>query len=421
MSRDAQWQVARDLDENDPFGSFRNRFHHPEGADGSPKRYFCGNSLGLQPRSASALMKQELDDWARLAVDAHFDAVNPWFSYHEIFREGMAAIVGAKEREVVVMNSLTANLHLMMISFFRPDKHRRKILVEDATFPSDRYAVTSQLQLHGLDPDECMIVARPREGEAILRTEDLEAILAEQGDEIALVMMSGVQYFTGQFFDLRRITAAAHKEGCRVGFDLAHAAGNVVLQLHDWDVDFAVWCTYKYLNAGPGAVGGCFVHERHSSGDDLPRLAGWWGNDPETRFGMHLIPDFHPAPGADGWQLSNPPVLALAPLKASLDLFAEAGGVPALRKKSLRLTRILEERILDSGNSDLKILTPSDPAARGAQLSVQITGHPEEMFRMMLEKGMVVDFRKPDVIRIAPTPLYNSFQDVQALADLFAR
>jgi len=362
-----------------------------------------------------------MDDWARLAVDAHFDAAHPWFSYHEMFREGMAAIVGAKEREVVVMNSLTANLHLMMISFFRPDKHRRKILVEDATFPSDRYAVTTQLQLHGLDPDECLIVARPRDGEVVLRTEDIEAILAEEGNEIALVMMSGVQYFTGQFFDLRRITAAAHREGCQVGFDLAHAAGNVPLELHDWGVDFAVWCTYKYLNAGPGSVAGCFVHERHTSGEDLPRLAGWWGNDPDTRFGMHLIPDFSPAPGADGWQLSNPPILAMASLKASLDLFAEAGGVRSLRKKSLRLTRFLEEQVLDSGNSDLKILTPADPAARGAQISIQIANRPEEMFRMMLENNMVVDFRKPDVIRIAPTPLYNSFQDVQAVADLLSR
>ncbi len=417
VSRPERREEALRRDAVDRFAGFRERFHLPRDAQGRPKRYFCGNSLGLQPIGVAADVQQELDDWANLAVDAHFRGVHPWYSYHEAFRGGMASIVGAREREVVVMNSLTVNLHLMMISFYRPKGKRRKILLEDSAFPSDRYAVLSHLDLHGVGP-EGLLVLRPREGEATIRTEDVETLLAREGSEIALVMMSGVQYFTGQFFDLERITAAARTHGCAIGFDLAHAAGNVPLELHDWGVDFAAWCTYKYLNGGPGAVAGCFVHERHAERSDLPRLAGWWGNDPATRFRMHLVPDFHPATGADGWQLSNPPILAMAPLRASLALFEEAGGVEALREKSESLTGFLETSILESGSRRLKILTPFDRSARGAQLSIQVEGDGEALFRSVLERDMVVDFRKPDVIRAAPTPLYNSFEDVEALASV---
>ena len=417
MNRPSDQALARavELDREDSLAPFRDRFFLPAGKSGTAKRYFCGNSLGLQPRSVADRLRQELDDWARLAVDAHFHGATPWFSYHEVFRESMAAIVGALPGEVVVMNSLTANLHLMMTSFFRPDGPQRKILVEESAFPSDTYAVKSHLRLHGLDPVKDLIVARPRDGESCLRTADLEQLLEERGSEIALVMLPGVQYYTGELFDIGRITSAARKQGCTVGFDLAHAAGNVPLRLHDWGVDFAVWCTYKYLNAGPGAVAGCFVHQRHERRSDLPRLAGWWGNDPESRFRMHLIPDFQPADGADGWQLSNPPVLALAPLRASLGLFQEAGGMEALRSKSIRLTRFFEEQIELLDCPGLEVLTPADPDRRGAQLSIRIRQESEKLFRFLLDSGFVVDYRRPDVIRAAPVPLYNSFQDVLEL------
>ena len=403
---------AAELDRQDPLSGYRRRFHLPPGPGGEASRYFCGNSLGLQPRSVPERMRQELDDWANLAVDAHFHGSTPWYSYHEVFQETMASLVGAEPGEVVIMNSLTANLHLMLTSFYRPRGDRRKILVEDAAFPSDTYAVKSHLGLHGLSPEDDLIVATPRPGEACLRTADLEDLLARRGAEIALVMLPGVQYYTGQLFDMARITAAGRAQGCTVGFDLAHAAGNVPLQLHEWGVDFAVWCTYKYLNAGPGAVGGCFVHSRHETENDLPRLAGWWGNDPESRFRMHLIPEFVPVPGAAGWQLSNPPILAMAPLRASLDLFREAGGMEALRAKSLLLTGFFEERIKALDHPEVTILTPSDPSLRGAQLSIRIRNHSEQVFRSLVDQGIIVDYRRPDVIRAAPVPLYNSFCDV---------
>ena len=407
--------LAAELDRTDRFSSFRDRFHLPTGEGGKPKRYFCGNSLGLQPKAVPELLRQELDDWARLAVDAHFHGATPWFTYHEVLRDGMAAIVGALPREVVVMNSLTVNLHLMMTSFFRPNAGRRKILIEDAAFPSDTYAVKSHLKLHGLDPATDLIVATPREGESCLRTEDIVGLLEERGTEIALVLLPGVQYYTGEWFDIGTITAAARVQGCTVGVDLAHAAGNVALQLHDWDVDFAVWCNYKYLNGGPGAVGGCFVHQRHEQNSDLPRLAGWWGNDPESRFRMHLIPEFEPAVGADGWQLSNPPILAMAPLRASLNLFQEAGGMVALREKSERLTGFLEDQIRSIDSPALEILTPAEPSRRGAQLSIRVRQDSEKVFHSLLDRDVVVDYRRPDVIRAAPAPLYNSFEDVLEL------
>lgn len=403
---------AAELDRKDPLAGFRDRFHIPHGPDGEPARYFCGNSLGLQPKSVGDLLSRELDDWAALGVDAHFHGNTPWYSYHQEFREDLAMLVGGCPGEVVVMNSLTVNLHLMLTSFFRPAGRRRKILVEDAAFPSDTYAVKSHLGLHGLDPSEDLVVATPREGETCLRTSDLTALLNERGEDIALVLLPGVQYYTGELFELEAITAAAREKGCTVGLDLAHAAGNVPLRLHDWGVDFAVWCTYKYLNAGPGAVAGCFVHSRHQDRSDLPRLAGWWGNDPDSRFKMHLVPDFQPAAGADGWQLSNPPILAMAPLLGSLALFREAGGMDRLRQKSILLTGFFEERVLALQNPSLTIITPADPLRRGAQLSIRVAENSEAVFRSLLDLGMIVDYRRPDVIRAAPVPLYNRFRDV---------
>jgi kynureninase len=332
-------EYALELDASDPLSGLREQFHFPS-RDGRDVCYMTGNSLGLQPRGVGAAIAQELEDWQRLGVEAHFDGRSPWYSYHEQFRAPLARLVGARPGEVVAMNALTVNLHLLLVSFYRPAGRRVKILIESNAFPSDLYAVRSQLAFHGHDPDECLLVAEPREGEQALRTEDVESLLDRRGEEIALLLFGGVNFVTGQLFDLRRLTAAAQRNGCVAGFDLAHAAGNVPLQLHDWGVDFAAWCSYKYLNAGPGAVAGCFVHERHGSDPGLPRFAGWWGNDPETRFRMQLQRRFVPVAGADGWQLSNPPILALAPLKPSLELFDEA-GIGALREKSLRLTGYL--------------------------------------------------------------------------------
>jgi kynureninase len=411
----AEEAFARDLDERDPLRAYRDRFHIPVRPDATPAVYFCGNSLGLQPKAVRAEILQELGDWSRLAVDAHFDGRTPWYSYHEVFRETGARLVGARPGEVVMMNGLTANLHLMMVSFYRPTAERHKILIEDAAFPSDTYAVKSQLAVHGYDPAEALILARPRPGEHLIRTEDLEALLAERGREIALVMLPGVQYYTGQVFDIERITAAARAEGCGVGWDLAHAAGNLELRLHDWGPDFAVWCSYKYLNSGPGGIGGCFVHERHADAG-LPRFAGWWGNDPAIRFRMHLEPDFVPRPGADGWQLSNPPILAMAPLKASLDIFDEA-GMPALRRKSIALTGYLEFLLDRLPAGTIEVLTPRDPTARGCQLSLLVRhGECETLFHDLERAGIVCDTRKPDVIRVAPVPLYNTFHEVWRFA-----
>ena len=404
-------EEARRLDAEDPLASFRDRFHVPPGPDGKPAVYLCGNSLGLMPRDVPGLVSQELADWAQLAVDAHFRGATPWYGYHESVRQPLARLVGAHPHEVVAMNSLTVNLHLMMASFFRPQGQRRKILIESAAFPSDGYAVRSQLQLHGLDPDADLLqVGTPRQ--EIPETEILDT-LERHGSEIALVLLSAVHYFTGQLFDLAAITRAAHAQGCIVGFDLAHAAGNVPLALHASGADFACWCSYKYLNAGPGAVAGCFVHERHGMNPAIPRMAGWWGNDPRTRFQMHREERFVPTPGADGWQLSNPPILALAPLRASLALFDEA-GMDRLRAKSEKLTGLLE-RLL---RPHAAILTPSDPARRGCQLSLRVGG--KELFKALEARGFVTDFREPDVIRVAPVPLYNTFHEVVRFARALA-
>jgi kynureninase len=395
----------------------RDQFHLPVRPDGSPWIYLVGNSLGLMPRAARTAVTQELDDWAALAVEGHFHGATPWFSYHEIFRDSGARLVGARPGEVVMMNSLTVNLHLMLATFYQPAPGRSLIVTEDCAFPSDTYALESHIRHRGYDPAANLLVLRPREGETLLRTDDIEQLLEQRGREIALVMLAGVNYYTGQLFDLERITAAARARGCMVGFDLAHAAGNAELRLHDWNVDFAVWCSYKYLNAGPGAVAGCFVHERHGRNPSLPRLAGWWGNDPESRFLMHQNEHFVPQPGAEGWQVSNPPILSLAPLRASLDLFDRA-GMPALRKKSVALTGFLEQLLDDLAPGAIELITPRVPGARGCQLSLRVrdAGGGRDLFGRIQSAGVLCDYRHPDVIRVAPVPFYNTFHDVWRFA-----
>jgi kynureninase len=410
---------ALTLDAADPLGRYRERFHIPPGSGGRPAAYLCGNSLGLQPKAARALVEQELDAWARLGVEGHFKPEAPWYSYHELFRESGARLVGAESGEVVMMNSLTVNLHLMMATFYRPTGQRTRILIDEPAFPSDLYAISSQIEHHRLDPAEHLLTVRPRPGEHLLREEDVEAALAQRGQEVALVLLNAVNFLTGQFLDVRRLTAAAHTHGCLCGWDLAHAAGNVVLHLHDWQVDFAVWCNYKYVNAGPGAVGGCFVHQRHGDNLSLPRLAGWWGNDPTTRFRMQLERQFVPRPGAEGWQVSNPPILSLAPLRASLELFDDA-SMPALRQRSERLTGYLEYLLDQLPPGPVELLTPRQPERRGCQLSLRVRERPRDLLRALEAAGVVCDFREPDVIRVAPVPLYNSFHDVWRFAQVLS-
>ncbi|HEV8058351.1 MAG TPA: kynureninase [Gemmataceae bacterium] len=401
---------ASDADKADPLRSFRDRFHLPLDARGNPKIYLCSNSLGLQPRGLREVIEHDLRNWGSLGVDGHFHGDRPWYTYQEALRQPHAELVGALADEVVVMNGLTVNLHLMLDTFYRPTPERSRILIDAPTFPSDLYAVQSHLKLRGRDPDQDLVSLGASEGET-LTTEAIENYLTQNGSHIALVLWSGINFLTGQAFGLGRIAAAARKQGCVFGVDLAHAVGNVPLRLHDWDVDFAVWCTYKYVCAGPGAIAGCFVHARHGQNLKLLRPAGWWGNDPARRFQMQLQPEFQPKPGADGWQISNPPILALAPLRAALPLFAEA-GMTMLRAKSLALTSYLEYLLdrLPAGEFDL--LTPRDPAARGCQLSLAFRKDSEGMLRHLQEQGVVCDFRKPNVIRVAPAPLYNTFTDV---------
>jgi kynureninase len=412
--------LARRLDGEDPLAACRRRFHIPAGANGEPVIYFCGNSLGLPPTTARAMIATELDAWERLGVDAHVKDETPWYSYHELFRESAARLVGAIPAEVVMMNGLTVNLHLMLATFYRPTATRRAILIEDSAFPSDGYAIRSHIRHHGLDPTDALVIARARAGEDLIRTEDLEALIAERGPEIAVVVMSGVHYLTGQVFDMERIAAAARRQGCAVGFDLAHAAANVPLRLHDWQVDFAVWCSYKYVNAGPGAPAGCFVHERHGRNKALPRLAGWWGNDPETRFMTHLGSEFVPRAGADGWQLSNPPIFSMAPLRASLAILDEV-GMDALRAKSVALTGYLQYLIDRIPGGRIETITPHDPAARGCQLSLRIRDGARDLLTALGAGDVVVDFREPDVIRVAPVPLYNTFHEVWRFSRVLAR
>jgi kynureninase len=412
---------AKQLDAQDSRHVFREKFHLPANRGGEPLIYFAGNSLGLMPKAAKQIVEQELEDWAKLGVDAHLKAKTPWYSYHETLREPAARLVGAQPIEVICMNSLTVNLHLMMATFYRPIKSRNKILMEDPAFPSDTYAIKTQIIYHGLDPKGALVLARPGSGEFTVRTEAILDLIEKHADEVAVVLIGGVNFFTGQLFDIPTITAAAQKHGITVGVDLAHAIGNVPLSLHDWNVDFAVWCSYKYLNAGPGAVAGAFVHERHATNTSLPRLAGWFGNDPNTRFRLHLEPEFIPVPSADGWQISNPPILSMAPLRASLALFEEA-GMDALRQKSIKLTNylqfLLESEPEGQSKKQYTIITPRQADQRGCQVSILVREHPKELFTKLEAADVKCDFREPNVIRVAPTPLYNTFHEVWRFANI---
>jgi kynureninase len=412
MQFSADEDFAHQLDAEDPLRSFREKFHLPLDKDGKPLIYFAGNSLGLMPKAARQIVEQELDDWANLGVDAHLEAKTPWYTYHETLRAPTARLVGGKPVEVICMNSLTVNLHLMMSTFYRPTKARFKILMEEPAFPSDTYAIKTQIVHHGLNPKEALVLASPRKGEFTVRTDDIVDLIEKHRYEIAVLVIAGVNFFTGQLFDIPEITAAAQKRGIVVGFDLAHAIGNVPLSLHDWNVDFAVWCSYKYLNAGPGAVAGAYVHERHATNTKLPRLAGWFGNDPNTRFRLHLEPEFIPVASADGWQISNPPIFSMAPLRASLAIFDEAGGMEKLRAKSIKLSGYLQFLLEQSGSKKFTVITPREADARGCQLSILAHEHPKELFKILQATGVKCDFREPNVIRAAPTPLYNTFHEV---------
>ncbi len=418
----AEWAQAQDA--ADPLRAFRDEFLIPphEGNDGQPSDsvYFCGNSLGLQPRAVREAVNAELDYWGELGVEGHFKGRLPWMDYHEFVRDDLAAIVGAQPSEVVAMNTLGVNLHLMMVSFYRPTAERPAILIEAGAFPTDRYAVESQIRFHGFDPASALIELEADEANGLVSLAAIERVLAEHGSRIALVMLPGVQYRNGQTFDLKAITELGHAHGCVVGFDLAHAVGNLPLQLHDSGADFAIWCSYKYLNSGPGAVGGAFVHERHAQAV-LPRFAGWWGHDKTTRFQMG--PKFMPTPGADGWQLSNPPILSLAPLRVSLDIFRRA-GMTHLRAKSLQLTGYLEWLVQTQLANVLEVVTPADPQCRGAQLSIRVIGgraRGRALFEHLMQHGIIGDWREPDVIRISPVPLYNRFADCLAFAEQVQR
>lgn len=400
---------AKQLDTNDPLGHYREKFHIPKDENGNDLIYLCGNSLGLQPKQTQSFIQQELDDWAKLGVEGHLAAKNPWLPYHEFLAESSAKLVGAKPLEVVTMNTLTANLHFMMVSFYQPTKTRYKIIIESDAFPSDKYAVESQLRHHGYDDKEGLILWKPREGEELLRYEDLGAILEEEGDQVALILIGGVNYYTGQYFDLKRITTLGHQYGCKVGFDCAHGAGNVPLDLHASGADFAIWCTYKYMNSGPGSLSGCFVHERHAFDKDLNRFTGWWSHNKATRFNMRH--EFDVLPGAEGWQLSNPPILSLAAIRASLAIFDEV-GIAQLREKSKQLTGYFEYLVKELGDDVISVITPSDPEERGCQLSIQVKNANRDLHDKLTALGVISDWREPDVIRCAPVPLYNSYQDV---------
>ncbi|UII33414.1 kynureninase [Fulvivirga ulvae] len=410
---------AQQSDNEDPLKAFRNRFHIPT-LNGKEVIYFTGNSLGLQPKNTKTYIEEELDGWATLGVDGHFHSQKrPWFYYHKFSKEALAKIVGALPSEVVSMNSLTTNLHMMMVSFYRPTSSRYKILIEAGAFPSDQYAVESQIKFHNLPYQEALVEIAPREGEHTLRTEDIVKTIEEHKESLALVMLSGVQYYTGQFFDIKTITEAGHRAGALVGFDLAHAVGNVPLALHEHQVDFAAWCSYKYLNSGPGGVSGIFVHEKHGNNPDIPRFAGWWGHDEEERFRMEK--GFKPMEGADGWQVSNVNVLSSAAHLAALEIYDEA-GMDALREKSLRLTGYLESLLKELENENLlQIITPSDPKARGCQLSLLVNSNGKAIFEHLTRSGVVADWREPNVIRVAPVPLYNTFKDVFNFYDILKK
>jgi kynureninase len=404
MNYENSLSFAQSLDLADPLASYRSKFYFPQ-MNGKDVVYFTGNSLGLQPRTTQDYILNELEDWAGFGVEGHFHSRKPWLPYHEQFAEPVAKLVGAKPDEVVVMNQLTVNLHLLMVSFYRPDKKRYKILCEAKAFPSDQYALESQVRFHGLDPADAIIEVEPAPGEYAIRHEDILTAVDKHKDSLALILIGGVNYYTGQVFDMKSITEAGHKAGAFVGFDLAHAAGNIKLHLHDWNVDFACWCSYKYLNSGPGSVAGAFVHEKHITEKNIPRFAGWWGHDKLTRFKMEK--GFVPMQTAEAWQLSNAPVFSMAAHKASIDIFDEV-GMDALAEKSKKLTGYLDLIVKGIG-SGLEIITPAE---RGCQLSIIAHGRGKNLHEKLMESGVIADWREPNVIRCAPVPLYNSFEDV---------
>ncbi|WP_243147566.1 kynureninase [Scytonema sp. UIC 10036] len=402
-------EFAEQMDALDPLASYRNKFYIPQTTSGQESIYFCGQSLGLQPVTVQDYIEQVLHGWRTLGFQGHFRGNSPWIFYSDSLKPKMARIVGARESEVVIMNTLTVNLHLMMVSFYQPTPHKYKILIESPVFPSDRYAVTSQIQFHGYDPAIALLEIQPREGETCIRTEDIESLLDKEGASIALVLLGAVNYLTGQFFEIQKIVDRAHFHDCIVGLDLAHAAGNVPLALHDWNVDFAVWCNYKYINAGPGAIAGCFVHEKYAESFDLPRLTGWWGGDVKTRFLMGS--DFQPTPAASGWQMSNPDILSLAALAASLDIF-ETVGMERLRAKSQQLNSYLEFLLDRASDERISHITPRDPEQRGCQLSLSIKDSDTTVLEKLNECGVFCDWREPNVIRVAPMPLFNRYTEV---------
>jgi kynureninase len=400
---------AKEQDKLDPLSRFREKFHIPKDAYGNEIVYLCGNSLGLQPKNTQKYIQEELNDWAKFGVEGHTEAKHPWMPYHEFLSGSMAKIVGAKTSEVVMMNTLTTNLHLLMVSFYRPTKTKYKILIESDAFPSDKYAVESQLDFHGFAPKEGLILWKPRKGEELCRFQDFEEILKTQGDEIALILIGTTNYYTGQSFPIKKITELGHKYNCIVGFDLAHGAGNIQPNLHDNGPDFAVWCSYKYLNSGPGSLGGLFVHERHANNPNLKRFTGWWGHNKKTRFNMRQ--EFDVLPGAEGWQLSNPPILSMAAIRASLDIFEEAGMENIIAKQK-KLTGFLEFLVNGLQNDRINIITPSNPDERGCQISLALNNADRSLHDKLTKSGVISDWREPDVIRVAPAPLYNSFEDV---------
>lgn len=418
ISYQSSSEFAQAMDARDPLAPMRNQFYFPR-INGKEALYFCGNSLGLQPKSTEAALLQELEDWKNWGVEGHFHAKNPWFPYHKIVTASLARIVGGNESEVVCMNTLTVNLHLLMVSFYRPTTERYKIIMEAGAFPSDQYAIESQVRFHGFAPDDAIIEIAPREGEHALRTDDILTAIDTHKDSLALVMFGGVQYFTGQRFDMQAITSAAHTAGAIAGFDLAHAIGNVELELHNWNVDFAAWCSYKYLNSGPGGVGGIFVHDRYAESPDLPRFAGWWGNDEATRFEMKK--GFYPARGAEGWQISNAQVFQIAALRSSLSLF-DMVELPALYAKRDELTGylkfLIDNIIADFPELSYTNITPANPLERGSQISFLVGKQGRKLHNYLTDNGVIVDWREPNVVRIAPVPLYNSFEDVFRLSEM---
>lgn len=418
MNFEFTYSFAQKCDEQDPLAHYREQFIFPQ-HQGENVIYFTGNSLGLQPKKVKAIVDQELEDWGKFGVEGHFEARNPWYSYHEMFSEPLAQLVGAKPHEVVAMNGLTTNLHLLLATFYQPKGKRNKIICEAKAFPSDQYAVETHVKVRGFDPQEVIVEVEPDKGENLIEEEKIISTIKKYGDEVACVMIGGVNYYTGQVFDMAKITEAGHEVGARVGFDLAHGAGNIKLHLHDWKVDFAAWCSYKYLNSGPGGISGVYIHEKHASNPELPRFGGWWGHDKQIRFLME--PGFQPMKTAEAWQLSNAPVFAMAPHKASLDIFMEA-GFDNLIKKRKQLTGylafVLDELSKQSSTVRFEIITPREEKRRGAQLSVYCHGKGKELFDELTKNGVVADWREPNVIRMAPVPLYNSFMDIYRFGDI---